>query len=53
MLSHGEKLVSVHGGHSVEFCSHARDRLSEIVARYAELGFTPAAVAARVQELLG
>ena len=31
--------VSVHGGHSAEFCSHARDRLEEIVARYAELGF--------------
>jgi histidinol-phosphatase (PHP family) len=31
--------VSVHGGHSAEFCSHARDRLTEIVARYAELGF--------------
>lgn len=31
--------VSVHGGHSAEFCSHARDRLEEIVDRYAELGF--------------
>ena len=32
-------LVSVHGGHSAQFCSHARDRLDEILARYAERGF--------------
>ena len=31
--------VSVHGGHSGQFCSHAQDQLSDVVARYAELGF--------------
>lgn len=31
--------VSAHGGHSGEFCQHAKDRLSDVVARYAELGF--------------
>jgi histidinol-phosphatase (PHP family) len=31
--------VSVHGGHSGEFCSHAVDSLEAVVARYIELGF--------------
>jgi histidinol-phosphatase (PHP family) len=33
-------LISLHGGHSGEFCSHARDRLEEIVCAYIEKGFT-------------
>ncbi|MBF0204905.1 MAG: histidinol-phosphatase [Desulfamplus sp.] len=33
------KFVSVHGGHSGQFCSHARDTLDEIVQRYIELKF--------------
>lgn len=32
--------VSVHGGHSGQFCSHAKDPLEAIVQRYIELGFT-------------
>ncbi len=32
-------LVSVHGGHSGEFCSHARDPLAAVVAAYAAQGF--------------
>lgn len=32
-------LVSAHGGHSREFCSHARGSLDEIVRRYASCGF--------------
>jgi histidinol-phosphatase (PHP family) len=32
-------LVSVHGGHSGEFCSHARDTLEEIIQAYIERGF--------------
>jgi histidinol-phosphatase (PHP family) len=32
-------LVSVHGGHSGEFCSHARDRLEDILAAYRDQGF--------------
>jgi histidinol-phosphatase (PHP family) len=31
--------VSIHGGHSRQFCFHARDRLEEIINRYMELGF--------------
>lgn len=31
--------VSVHGGHSGEFCGHATDTLEQIVKRYIELGF--------------
>jgi histidinol-phosphatase (PHP family) len=31
--------VSVHGGHSGAFCSHAVDPLEDIVERYVELGF--------------
>jgi histidinol-phosphatase (PHP family) len=32
-------LVSVHGGHSGEFCSHANDTLADIVSAYRERGF--------------
>ena len=31
--------VSVHGGHSGTYCSHAVDRLEDVVERYVELGF--------------
>ena len=31
--------VSVHGGHSGEFCCHAMDSLEEIVTAYIERGF--------------
>ncbi|HEX9925096.1 MAG TPA: histidinol-phosphatase [Anaerolineae bacterium] len=34
------QLVSVHGGHSGEFCSHAQDDLEAIVKTYIERGFT-------------
>ncbi len=33
------KYVSVHGGHSGTFCSHAEDTLEKVVERYIELGF--------------
>jgi len=33
------KLVSLHGGHSGEFCSHAHDTLEEMVLAYIEQGF--------------
>ena len=32
-------LVSVHGGHSAQFCSHARDSLEDIVCTYIAKGF--------------
>jgi histidinol-phosphatase (PHP family) len=31
--------VSVHGGHSGQFCHHATDSLEEIIERYIEMGF--------------
>lgn len=33
------RYVSVHGGHSGEFCTHARDRLEEIIRHYMALSF--------------
>ncbi|MCW7755217.1 histidinol-phosphatase [Desulfobotulus sp. H1] len=35
----GTKWVSVHGGHSGEFCHHATDSLEEILEKYVALGF--------------
>ncbi len=35
-----ELLISLHGGHSGQFCSHARDLLEDIILRYIDLGFT-------------
>jgi len=32
-------LISLHGGHSGQFCCHAEDRLEEIVCAYIEKGF--------------
>lgn len=34
------KRVSVHGGHSGQFCSHASDSLEDIVCSYIEKGFS-------------
>ncbi len=33
------KPVSIHGGHSGEFCNHARDTLEEIILQYIKFGF--------------
>ena len=32
-------VVSVHGGHSGEFCGHAVDSLSDVVQAYIDAGF--------------
>ena len=34
------KLVSVHGGHSAEFCCHAKNDLRQVVKEYIKKGFT-------------
>ena len=34
------RFVSVHGGHSGQFCDHATDLLEEIIKRYIELNFS-------------
>lgn len=33
------QLISFHGGHSGQFCVHAKDQLEDIIKRYIELGF--------------
>ncbi len=33
------KFVSVHGGHSGDFCDHANDHLKDIIKKYMALGF--------------
>ena len=38
-MNQGVNLVSAHGGHSGQFCSHAADSLEEVVRRYVEMGF--------------
>ncbi len=38
------KLVSIHGGHSGEFCTHAKDTLEEIVLAYIRQGFSWAGI---------
>lgn len=32
-------LMSLHGGHSGEFCCHAEDRLADIIQQYIQMGF--------------
>ncbi len=34
------ELVSIHGGHSGQFCLHAQDRLEEIILAYIDRGFS-------------
>lgn len=34
------ELVSVHGGHSGEFCAHAEDSLADVVGAYVDAGFS-------------
>lgn len=38
-MTHAAELVSVHGGHSGEFCGHATDTLAEVVQAYIDAGF--------------
>ncbi len=37
---HSIEKVSVHGGHSGQFCNHATDSLEEIVSAYIDQGFS-------------
>lgn len=34
-----QRLVSIHGGHSGEFCNHAEDTLEEVIQTYIQKGF--------------
>ncbi len=42
------KLISLHGGHSGQYCSHAKDLLEDIIQRYIELGFTKVGITEHV-----
>ncbi len=39
MVDNSIDLISLHGGHSGEFCGHAKDTLEEVVRAYIERGF--------------
>ncbi|MGM0419097.1 MAG: histidinol-phosphatase HisJ [Thermodesulfobacteriota bacterium] len=41
-------LISLHGGHSGEFCYHAFDTLEDMILRYIELGFTHAGISEHI-----
>jgi len=41
-------LISLHGGHSGQYCYHARDLLEDIIQRYIELGFTKVGITEHV-----
>ncbi len=34
-----KNLISLHGGHSGQYCNHAEDKLEDIIKKYIELGF--------------
>ncbi|WP_457553141.1 histidinol-phosphatase [Desulfobacula sp.] len=40
--------ISLHGGHSGQFCSHAKDLLEDIILRYIELGFAKVGISEHV-----
>lgn len=44
MSSQPAKLVSVHGGHSGQFCHHAKDNLEALVLKYIELSYSWAGI---------
>jgi len=33
------ELISLHGGHSGQYCNHAEDLLEDIIQKYIQLGF--------------
>lgn len=41
-------LISLHGGHSGQYCTHAGDLLEDIIHRYIELGFTTVGITEHV-----
>ena len=42
------QLISLHGGHSGQFCCHARDLLEDIILKYIKLGFTKVGITEHV-----
>ncbi|MBW2655565.1 MAG: histidinol-phosphatase [Deltaproteobacteria bacterium] len=42
------QLISLHGGHSGQYCNHAEDLLEDIILRYIELGFTKVGITEHV-----
>ncbi len=44
-------LISLHGGHSGQFCCHAKDSLEEIIQTYVEKGFSSVGITEHVPPL--
>jgi len=44
--------ISLHGGHSGQFCSHAGDNLEDIILRYIDLGFTKVGITEHIPPAL-
>ena len=44
-------LISLHGGHSGQYCSHAVDLLEDIILRYIALGFTKVGITEHIPPL--
>lgn len=42
------ELISLHGGHSSRYCTHAADLLEDMILRYIELGFTKVGITEHV-----
>ncbi len=42
------KLISLHGGHSGQFCNHAEDSLEDIIKQYIKLGFTQVGISEHI-----
>ena len=43
-----KRLISLHGGHSGQYCNHAKNLLEDIIIRYIELGFTKVGITEHV-----
>lgn len=47
-MNNTPQLISLHGGHSGQYCNHARDLLEDIILRYIDLGFTKVGISEHV-----
>lgn len=45
------KLISLHGGHSGQFCNHAKDRLEDIIQAYIQKGFPQVGISEHIPPL--
>ncbi|MCG8565065.1 MAG: histidinol-phosphatase [Desulfobacterales bacterium] len=52
MSEKNKELISLHGGHSGQFCDHAVDGLEQIVRQYIKLGFTRVGISEHIPPAL-